>query len=307
MAGVQVCVFTAPLFSSLCALAAFLLVKEIRGQGAGLCAAAFMGLIPSYISRSVAGSYDLEGVAIFALVFTFYLYIKVPLPPACRQGWRNGLCADDQLACRRSTLARWPGPLPTAWPTTIWCILIHKQLMKGNCVSFHLAAGHTAKRARAPPHPFQQCPHLTLLQVASWGGYTFIINLLPIHCLACVFTGQLTAKLYIAFAPLILIGTIEAGRPPPLLGLLPLCCQHPETMLRPDLAPAASIPVIGFNAVLMSEHFGSFFALAVLHAALAIQYIKVGPWPLLGLEVQLQGDTAHGCSCSVDHAQLRER
>ena len=48
-------------------------------------------------------------------------------------------------------------------------------------------------------------------QVASWGGYTFIINLLPIHCLACVFTGQLTAKLYIAFAPLILIGTIEAG------------------------------------------------------------------------------------------------
>ena len=48
-------------------------------------------------------------------------------------------------------------------------------------------------------------------QVASWGGYTFIINLLPIHCLACIFTGQLTAKLYIAFAPLILIGTIEAG------------------------------------------------------------------------------------------------
>ena len=48
-----------------------------RGQGAGLCAATFMGLIPSYISRSVAGSFDLEGVAIFALVFTFYLYVKV--------------------------------------------------------------------------------------------------------------------------------------------------------------------------------------------------------------------------------------
>ena len=73
----QVCVFTAPIFSALCALAAYLLVKEIRGQGAGLCAAAFMGLIPSYISRSVAGSFDLEGVAIFALVFTFYLYVKV--------------------------------------------------------------------------------------------------------------------------------------------------------------------------------------------------------------------------------------
>lgn len=33
--------------------------------------------VPSYISRSVAGSYDNEAVAIFALIFTFYLYLKV--------------------------------------------------------------------------------------------------------------------------------------------------------------------------------------------------------------------------------------
>ncbi len=32
--------------------------------------------MPSYISRSVAGSYDNEGVAIFALVFTFYLWVR---------------------------------------------------------------------------------------------------------------------------------------------------------------------------------------------------------------------------------------
>ena len=48
-------------------------------------------------------------------------------------------------------------------------------------------------------------------QVASWGGYSFIINLLPIHCLASIFTGRLTAKLYIAYAPLIVLGTLEAG------------------------------------------------------------------------------------------------
>lgn len=35
--------------------------------------------VPSYISRSVAGSYDNEAVAIFALIFTFYLYVKVCL------------------------------------------------------------------------------------------------------------------------------------------------------------------------------------------------------------------------------------
>ena len=47
------------------------------------------------------------------------------------------------------------------------------------------------------------------------------------------------------------------------------------------MLPAASIPVVGFNAILMSEHFGAFFAFAVLHAALAIRYIKVGHVALL--------------------------
>ena len=37
----------------------------------------------------------------------------------------------------------------------------------------------------------------------------------------------------------------------------------------------ASIPVVGFNAVLMSEHFGAFLAFAVLHGALAIRYARV--------------------------------
>ena len=55
------------------------------------------------------------------------------------------------------------------------------------------------------------CNSLCCLQVASWGGYSFIINLLPIHCLASIFTGRLTAKLYIAYAPLIVLGTLEAG------------------------------------------------------------------------------------------------
>ena len=39
-----------------------------------------MAMVPSYISRSVAGSFDNEGVAIFALVFVFYLYVKVRMP-----------------------------------------------------------------------------------------------------------------------------------------------------------------------------------------------------------------------------------
>jgi len=49
----------------------------VRSTGAGLISAAFVAIVPSYISRSVAGSYDNEGVAIFALMFVFFFYIKV--------------------------------------------------------------------------------------------------------------------------------------------------------------------------------------------------------------------------------------
>jgi len=55
----------------------YLLTSEMSASpSAGLLAAAFMGITPGYISRSVAGSYDNEAIAIFLLVFTFYLWIK---------------------------------------------------------------------------------------------------------------------------------------------------------------------------------------------------------------------------------------
>ncbi|KAJ3022729.1 oligosaccharyl transferase stt3 subunit [Thoreauomyces humboldtii] len=72
----EVCVFLAPLFSAFTAVAAYLLTKEMKNEAAGLLAAAFIGIAPGYISRSVAGSYDNEGIAIFLLVYTFYLWIK---------------------------------------------------------------------------------------------------------------------------------------------------------------------------------------------------------------------------------------
>jgi dolichyl-diphosphooligosaccharide--protein glycosyltransferase len=108
----NVCVFTAPLFSGFTAVATFLLAREVvlgggggsggssvtppsaaaaaagpyarlspserqrKAAATGLVAAALVGMVPGYISRSVAGSYDNEGVAIFALVFTFYLWVR---------------------------------------------------------------------------------------------------------------------------------------------------------------------------------------------------------------------------------------
>lgn len=73
----NICVLLAPAFSGLTAFAMYLLTNEMSpSPSAGLLAAAFMGIVPGYISRSVAGSYDNEAIAIFLLVFTFFLWIR---------------------------------------------------------------------------------------------------------------------------------------------------------------------------------------------------------------------------------------
>lgn len=73
----NVCVFIAPVFAAATAIASYLLTYEAtRRTNTALLASALVGLVPSYISRSVGGSYDYEAVAIFAMIFTFYLWVK---------------------------------------------------------------------------------------------------------------------------------------------------------------------------------------------------------------------------------------
>ncbi|MCL7035937.1 hypothetical protein MKW94_014945 [Papaver nudicaule] len=173
-----VCVFTAPIFSAFAAWATFLLTKEVKGTGAGLTAAALLAMVPSYISRSVAGSYDNEAVAIFALIFTFYLYIKTLNTGSLFYATLNALAY------------------------------------------FYM--------------------------VCSWGGYTFIINLIPMHVLLCIGTGRYSSRLYVAYCPLIVLGTLLA----------------------------ALVPVVGFNAVMTSEHFASFLVFIIIHVVALVYYVK---------------------------------
>lgn len=49
---------------------------NLQSEGAGLIAASMIAIVPGYISRSVAGSYDNEGIAIFCMLFTYYTWIK---------------------------------------------------------------------------------------------------------------------------------------------------------------------------------------------------------------------------------------
>ncbi|VEU20491.1 DEKNAAC101318 [Brettanomyces naardenensis] len=80
----NICVLLAPAFSSVTSLATYLLTLEISDTVGGLrhrktaafFSAFFMGIVPGYISRSVAGAYDNEAIAITLLMVTFYLWIK---------------------------------------------------------------------------------------------------------------------------------------------------------------------------------------------------------------------------------------
>lgn len=72
----NICVLFAPIFSTITSWATYKLTCDIKDEKAGLLAAAFIAIVPGYISRSVAGSYDNEAIAITLLMLTFMFWIK---------------------------------------------------------------------------------------------------------------------------------------------------------------------------------------------------------------------------------------
>lgn len=142
----NVCVLLAPMFSGATAIATYLLTSELKDSSAGLLAAAFTGIAPGYISRSVAGSYDNEGIAIFLLMFTFYLWIK-----ALKLG----------------------------------------SAMYGAFTAFFY-----------------------FYMVAAWGGYVFIINLIPLHVFVLMLMGRFSNRVYVAYSTFYALGTLMSMQIP---------------------------------------------------------------------------------------------
>jgi dolichyl-diphosphooligosaccharide---protein glycosyltransferase len=175
----NVCVFLAPVFAGLASISTYLLAKECTNKSeVGLLAALFLSIVPSYISRSVAGSYDNEGVAIFALITTFYLWIK-----AVNTG------------------------------SILWSVA---------------------------------CSLCYFYMVAAWGGYSFIINIIPIFVLGCMFINKFNLKIYVAYSIFYVLGTVMA-------------------ML---------IPFVAFNAVKSSEHLASHLVFFIMQIYVIIEYVK---------------------------------
>merc|ERR1712158_260495 len=174
----DVCVFLAPLFSGLTAISTYFLTKELWSQGAGLFAACFITIVPGYISRSVAGSYDNEGIAIFALMFTYYLWIKAVKTGSVYWG---------------------------AWTALAY---------------FYM--------------------------VSAWGGYVFIINLIPLHVLVLILMGRFSHRIYVAYNSFFIIGLLSSMQ----------------------------IPFVGFQPVKTSEHMASAGVFALLQAVAISNYLR---------------------------------
>lgn len=136
----NVCVFLAPLFSSLTTFVTYALTGELHSKGAGLVAASMIAIVPGYISRSVAGSYDNEGIAIFCMLLTYYFWIKAV---------KTGMIY---------------------WAT--------------------------------------MCGLAYFYMVSSWGGYVFLINLIPLHVFVLMICDRFSHRVYVAYTTVYALGTI---------------------------------------------------------------------------------------------------
>ncbi|TGZ75320.1 hypothetical protein CRM22_000429 [Opisthorchis felineus] len=174
----NICVFLAPLFSSFTTIATFLLTSEVMDTRAGLLAAGMIAIVPGYISRSVAGSYDNEGIAIFCMIFTFYLWVK-----SVKTG------------------------------SVIWA---------------------------------SACSLAYFYMVSSWGGYVFLINIIPIHVLILILTGRFSHRIYVAYSALYTLGTILSMQ----------------------------ISFVGFLPVISSEHMGALGVFGICQLVAFYDFLK---------------------------------
>ncbi|KAL7024405.1 hypothetical protein ACKWTF_013022 [Chironomus riparius] len=174
----DICVFLAPIFSGLTAISTYLLTKELWSPGAGLFAASFIAIVPGYISRSVAGSYDNEGIAIFALQFTYYLWVK------------------------------------------------------------SVKTGSIFWAASAALSYFYM--------VSAWGGYVFIINLIPLHVFVLLIMNRYSHRLFTSYTTFYILGLIFSMQ----------------------------IPFVGFQPIRTSEHMAASGVFVLLIAVALLKHLQ---------------------------------
>lgn len=166
------------LSSGLTAISTYFLTKELWSPGAGLFAASFIAIVPGYISRSVAGSYDNEGIAIFALQFTYYLWVK-----SVKTG------------------------------SVFWAAMA--------ALSY-------------------------FYMVSAWGGYVFIINLIPLHVFVLLLMGRYSPRLFTSYTTFYILGLLFSMQ----------------------------IPFVGFQPIRTSEHMAASGVFALILAVAVLKHMQ---------------------------------
>ena len=151
---------------------------SLQNTAAGLVAAAMISAVPGYISRSVAGSYDNEGIAIFCMMLTYTLWLK-----SVKTG------------------------------SMFWSVM---------------------------------CSLAYFYMVSSWGGYVFLINLIPLHVLVLMITGRFSHKIYVAYNTVYCLGTLFSMQ----------------------------IPFVGFQPVETSEHMAAFGVFGLCQIYAFVEYLR---------------------------------
>ena len=84
------------------------------------------------------------------------------------------------------------------------------------------------------------------IQVSAWGGYVFIINLIPLHVFVLLLMGRYSERIYSAYNTFFIISL--------------LCSMQ--------------IPFVGFQPVRTSEHMASAGLFALLQAVAVLKYVQ---------------------------------
>jgi dolichyl-diphosphooligosaccharide--protein glycosyltransferase len=50
--------------------------------------------------------------------------------------------------------------------------------------------------------------------VSAWGGYVFIINLIPMHVFALILMGRFSPRLYVSYSTFYVLGTLSSMQIP---------------------------------------------------------------------------------------------
>ena len=61
--------------------------------------------------------------------------------------------------------------------------------------SCHTGHSHATRALNLGPLPRSSAP-----QVSSWGGYVFLINLIPLHAFVLMVTGRFDSRAYVAYS-----------------------------------------------------------------------------------------------------------